>query len=75
MVVLNDTMEIVDRSYRKFVLDEMPDVKADGELGRLIGENALVSDAPEDTERFLLAQGIKFHSEVPLIEDIFEIFA
>ncbi len=74
-VVLTETMDNVYDSYRKFVLDEMPDVKVEGELGRLIGENALVSDSPDATEKFLLGLGVKFHSEVPLIEDIFEIFA
>jgi len=74
-VVLTETMDNIYLTYRKFLLDEMPDVKVDGELGRLIGENVLISDAPEITERNLSALGMKFHSEVPLIEDIFEIFA
>jgi len=74
-VVLTETMENVHTSYRKFVIDKMPDSMVDGEIGRLLGENALVSNEFEKTEKYLVNLGIKFNCEVPLIEDIFEIFA
>lgn len=74
-VMLTETMENVHTSYRKFIMDTMPDSLVEGELGRLLGENALVSKDFDKTESYLVKSGIKFNSEVPLIEDIFEIYA
>ena len=74
-IVIKDSMENLQEKYKKFTLEEMPDTKIEGEVGRFLGEKALLSDKPEATSEELKQMGIKHLIANPSIEDIFEIFA
>ncbi len=74
-IVIKDSMENLQEKYKKFTLEKMPDTKIEGEVGRFLGEKALLSDKPEATSEELKQMGIKHLIANPSIEDIFEIFA
>lgn len=74
-IVMKDSMENLQEKYKKFTLEKMPDTKIEGEVGRFLGEKALLSDKPEATSEELKQMGIKHLIANPSIEDIFEIFA
>ncbi|NOZ13056.1 MAG: ATP-binding cassette domain-containing protein [Acidobacteria bacterium] len=74
LVMRKGLMEM-QSTYRKFVFGKLPDVKIEGEAGRLIGDAAIISDHPEKTTMDLQARGMKFKPETPSIEDVFEAFA
>ncbi len=74
-VVLEDSMENLQEKYKKFTLEKMPDTRIEGEVGRFLGEKAILSEKPEATSEDLKQLGIKHLIANPSIEDIFEIFA
>lgn len=74
-IVLKDSMDNLQGKYKKFTLEKMPDTKLEGEIGRFLGEKALLSEKPEATSEGLKQLGIKHLIVNPSIEDIFEIFA
>ena len=74
-IVLKDSMDNLQGRYKKFTLEKMPDTKIEGEVGRFLGEKALLSEKPEATSEELKQLGIKHLIANPTIEDIFEIFA
>ncbi len=74
-IVLKDSMDNLQARYKKFTLEKMPDTKIEGEVGRFLGEKALLSEKPEATSEELKQLGIKHLIANPTIEDIFEIFA
>ncbi len=74
-IVLKDSMDNLHGKYKKFTLEKMPDTKLEGEIGRFLGEKALLSEKPEATSEELKQLGIKHLIVNPSIEDIFEIFA
>ncbi len=74
-IVLKDSMDNLQNKYKKITLEKMPDTKLEGEIGRFLGEKALLSEKPEATSEELKQLGIKHLIVNPSIEDIFEIFA
>ncbi|NOY23091.1 MAG: ABC transporter ATP-binding protein [Acidobacteria bacterium] len=74
-LVMRKEMAEMQSDYQKFIFDKLPDVKIEGEIGRMIGDAALLSENPEKTEMDLQARGLKFKQETPSIEDVFESFA
>ncbi len=74
-LVMRKGMAEMQSDYHKFIFDKLPDVKVEGEIGRMIGDAALLSENPEQTEMDLKARGLNFKQETPSIEDVFETFA
>ncbi|BBB32274.1 antibiotic transport system ATP-binding protein [Thermotomaculum hydrothermale] len=74
-IVMQESMDKLQTRYKKFTLEKMPDTKIEGEIGRFLGEKALLSENTEKTSEDLKQLGIKHLIANPTIEDIFEIFA
>ncbi len=74
-LVMRKGMTEMQSDYQKFIFSQLPDVKIEGEVGRLIGDAAILSEDPEKTDLDLQARGLAFKQETPSIEDVFESFA
>ncbi len=74
-LIMRKGMAEMQSDYQKFIFDKLPDVKIEGEVGRMIGDAAILSENPEKTEMDLQTRGLKFKQETPSIEDVFESFA
>lgn len=74
-LIMRKGMTEIQSAYHKFIFSKLPDVKVEGEIGRLIGDAAILSDNPEKTELDLQARGLNFKQETPSIDDVFEAFA
>ncbi len=74
-LIMRKGMAEMQLNYQKFIFDMLPDVKIEGEIGRMIGDAAILSEDPEKTGLDLQTRGLNFKQETPSIEDVFESFA
>lgn len=74
-ITLRSGADAMLTDYARFSMKQLPDTGIAGEQARLLGESALLSDHPDETEADLKAKGLDYTRETPNIEDIFEAFA
>ncbi len=74
-LVMRKGLTEMQSDYHKFVFNKLPDFKIEGEIGRLMGDAAILSDDPNKTELDLKARGLNFKMETASIEDVFEVFS
>ena len=74
-ITLRTDAEGMQTKYARFSMESLPDTVIAGEKGRLLGESAILSDKPDETETDLKAKNLKYQRETPSIEDVFEAFA
>ena len=74
-VTLRTGADDMHARYARFSMESLPDTVIAGERGRLLGESAILSDHPDETEAEMRARGLAFQRETPSIEDVFETFA